>query len=104
MAEMRIEHPHPFTQEEAKQRLQALGEYLGAKHGISVIWDGDKAAFTGKVLVVNIRGSLSFTPGKALFVGDDPGFLFRSKAKDYIGHKLGVYLDPAKKREELPRK
>jgi hypothetical protein len=103
MGSMRIEHAHGFTNDEAKQRLTALGEYFQNKHGIAVVWNGDRATVKGKYLLVGIEGELWFEPGKAVFEGKDPGMLWRGKAKDYIGDKLKTYLDPAKKIEELKR-
>ncbi len=104
MSTMRVEYPlGPLSKEEAKARLVALGEYLKNKHGIQVAWTGDAATVRGKYLVVNIEGSLAFEGQKAVFDGKDPGFLWRGKAKDYLTNKLGVYLDPATKLEDLPR-
>ncbi len=102
MAELRIEQPHGFSAEEAKKRLEALGKYFQNKHGIQVTWEGDRASFAGKYMVVSIKGAMSLAPGKVVFSGDDPGFLVRSKAKEYIARKLQAYLDPGKKVEELP--
>lgn len=102
---LRVDYPlSAMSQEEAKARLAALGEYLGNKHGIQVVWNGDRATVKGKYLVVTIDGSLSFQGGKAVFEGKDPGFLWRSKAKDYLQNKLTTYLDPKTKLEDLPRR
>jgi hypothetical protein len=100
---MRIEQAHGFSNEEAKARLQALGEYFQNKHGIAVTWSGDRATVKGKYLVVGIEGELSFEPGKAIFEGKDPGMLWRGKARDYISEKLKTYLDASHKLEELKR-
>jgi hypothetical protein len=93
-----------MSHEEAKARLEALGDYLQNRHGINVTWSGDQASFKGKYLVVHIEGTLTLDGKKALFNGKDPGFLWRGKASDYIKKKLTQYLDPAKKLEELPRR
>ena len=104
MGNMRVEYPlGTMSQEEAKARLTALGEYLKNKHNISVTWSGDQAAVKGKYLVVTIDGSLSFQGGKAVFDGKDPGILWRGKAKDYLNNKLSTYLDPTRTLEDLPR-
>jgi hypothetical protein len=104
MSNMRVEYPlGPLSQDDAKTRLSALGDYLAKKHGIQVAWQGDSATVRGKYLVVTIDGSLRFEGGKAVFDGKDPGLLWRGKAKDYLANKLKVYLDPATKLEDLPR-
>jgi hypothetical protein len=104
MANMRVEYPlGPLSKDDAKARLTALGEYLSKKHGIQVTWSGDSATVRGKYMVVAIEGSLSFQGDRAVFDGKDPGFLWRGKAKDYLHGKLALYLDPAKKLEDLPK-
>ena len=40
--------------------------------------------------------------GHARFKGEDPGFLWRGKAKSYIEGKLAKYLDPTATATELP--
>ena len=100
----RVEWPlSGMSQEDAKARLGALGEYLKHKHNIEVIWTGDRATVKGRYMVVGIDGSLSFQGGKAVFEGKDPGFLWRGKAKDYLQNKLSMYLDPKTKLEDLRR-
>lgn len=102
---MRIEHAlGSMSPAEAKIRLQALGEYFTNKHGISVSWNGDEAKVAGKYMVVAIDGALKFEQGKALFEGQDPGMLWRGKAKEYIQGKLDQYLDPNTSVENLPRR
>jgi hypothetical protein len=101
---MNIEYKHGLGREEAKQRLDALGEYLGNKHGIKVSWASeDRATFNGKYLVVTIQGELVLGDDKVNFTGKDPGMLWRKKAKTYIEHKLEQYLDPNTPADELPR-
>ena len=39
---------------------------------------------------------------EARFKGEDPGFLWRNRAKDYIQGKLEKYLDPKTAPAELP--
>lgn len=100
---MEIDYPYVLSEVEAKTRLEMLGKYLSSKHGIKVTWvDPNKARFSGKYLLVKIEGELSMGTGRAHFKGEDPGFLLRGKAKEYIQEKLAKYLDPKVKVESLP--
>jgi hypothetical protein len=104
MSTMKVEYPlGSLTQDDARARLGALGDYLQNKHGIAVTWSGDRATVKGKYLVVAIEGALSFAAGKAVFEGKDPGMLWRGKAKDYLAEKLAKYLDPRTPLDALPR-
>jgi hypothetical protein len=103
---MKIDYalPDTLTQADVKARLVAFGEYLTNRHGIGVKWNGDVAKVKGKYLLVTIEGTLSFSPGRIVFDGKDPGFLWRGKAKDYVAKKLKIYLDPSTRLDELPRR
>lgn len=100
---MHIDFPTQLPMDEAKRRLQALGDYLWKKHQIGVNWSGDQAEIKGRYLVVNIEGTVAVREGMVTFDGKDPGMLWRSKAKDYLSHKLKTYLDPATPFEDLPK-
>lgn len=101
---MNIEYRHGLGKEDARSRLDALGEYLGNRHGIRVDWKADdRARFTGKYMVVSIEGELVLSDDKVTFSGKDPGMLWRKKAKSYIQDKLEAYLDPKTPVEKLPR-
>jgi hypothetical protein len=101
---MEIDYRHTLPDDDARARLQILGEYLTNRHGIKVSWlDANRAKFSGKYLVVKIEGELSMAPGIARFRGEDPGFLWRRKAADYIEGKLAKYLDPKVPAAELPK-
>jgi hypothetical protein len=100
---MEIDFPYELSDQDARDRLEILGHYLANKHGIKVTWpEPDKARFSGKYLVVRIDGELTLGGGRAKFRGEDPGFLWRNRAKDYIQHKLATYLDPRNARDQLP--
>lgn len=100
---MEIDFPYVLSDTDARSRLELLGRYLETKHGIRVTWSDDtRAKFSGKYLMVKIEGELSLGNGHALFKGEDPGFLLRSKAKDYIQGKLAKYLDPKVSASDLP--
>lgn len=100
---MHIDFPTSLPVPEAKARLQVLGEYLQNKHGIAVTWQGDQASIKGRYLVVAIEGTVAVKSGVVSFDGKDPGMLWRSKAKEYLTHKMSKYLDPAIGIEALPR-
>ncbi len=101
---MEIDHKHGLTLDDARARLRVLGEYLHNRHGIKVTWaDDDRARFAGKYLVVKIDGEMRNEAGRVRFHGEDPGFLWRKKATEYIQGKLISYLDPTKKLEDLAR-
>ncbi|MDB4952875.1 MAG: hypothetical protein JWO36_444 [Myxococcales bacterium] len=100
---MEIDFPYSLADEDARTRLKLLGEYLSNRHGIKATWlDDSRARFSGKYLVVKIEGELSLGDGHARFKGEDPGFLWRNRAKDYIHGKLAKYLDPANETSQLP--
>ncbi|WP_428267730.1 polyhydroxyalkanoic acid system family protein [Haliangium sp.] len=100
---MDIEYAYDLPLDDARARLEALGEYLTNRHGLRVQWSGDQATVNGKYLVVKIEGEMKLTPGRVRFSGRDPGMLWRKKAKDYLHGKLATYLDPRTPVDELPR-
>lgn len=100
---MEIDFPYELSDQDARGRLDLLAQYLANKHGITVTWvDSAKAKFSGKYLVVRIDGELTLGGGRAKFRGEDPGFLWRGRAKDYIQNKLATYLDPRNALDKLP--
>jgi hypothetical protein len=100
---MEIDFAYELSDHDARGRLDILSQYLANKHGIRVTWvDPVKAKFTGKYLVVKIDGELTLGNGHARFRGEDPGFLWRGRAKEYIQGKLAKYLDPKNAADQLP--
>ncbi len=100
---MEIDFPYALSEDDARARLDILGQYLANRHGIKVTWsEPTKARFSGKYLIVRIEGDLTMGGGHARFRGEDPGFLWRKKATDYIKNKLETYLDPKAVPSELP--
>jgi hypothetical protein len=100
---MEIDFAYELSDQDARGRLDILSLYLANKHGIKVTWvDPVKAKFTGKYLVVKIDGELTLGNGHARFRGEDPGFLWRGRAKEYIQGKLAKYLDPKNAPDQLP--
>ena len=101
---MEIDFKHSLPPEDARARLGVLGEYLHNRHGIKVTWSDDgRARFQGKYMVVKIDGEMRLEPGMVKFRGEDPGFLWRKKATEYIHGKLKSYLDPKTTLGDLPR-
>ena len=101
---MEIDHKHDLTPADAKARLEALSDYLQTRHGIKVSWtEPTRAKFSGRYLVVKIEGELTMDTNMVRFRGEDPGFLWRKKATDYIHGKLTKYLDPRTPLDALPR-
>ena len=101
---MEIDFQYVLSDQDAKDRLDVLGQYLQNRHGIKVTWvDEKRARFSGKYLLVKIEGELSLGNSRAQFKGEDPGFLLRARAKDYIQGKLAKYLDPKVPLGELPK-
>jgi hypothetical protein len=100
---MEIDFQYVLSDQEARSRLELLGQYLANKHGIKVTWsDESRARFSGKYLLVKIEGELSLANSRATFKGEDPGFLLRGRAKEYIQGKLAKYLDPKTAIADLP--
>lgn len=100
---MEIDFQYVLSDQDAKSRLEILGQYLKNRHGINVTWvDDSRARFSGKYLLVKIEGELSLGNSRAQFKGEDPGFLLRARAKDYIQGKLAKYLDPKVAAADLP--
>lgn len=100
---MEFEYKYDLPQEEAKSRLEVLGEYLTNRHGIRVTWVGNKANFSGKYMIVTIDGELTVDDGRVHFRGKDPGRLWRKKAIEYMQGKLAAYLAPGTPMEQLSR-
>jgi hypothetical protein len=100
---MEIDFPYALSDPDARSRLDLLASYLNNRHGIQVTWlDAGRARFSGKYLVVRIDGELTLGNGLACFRGEDPGFLWRGRAKEYIHGKLAKYLDPKIATTDLP--
>jgi hypothetical protein len=100
---MDFDYPHSLPLEDARLRLQALGDYLQNRHGLKVAIAGDRGRFSGKVLMVRIEGEFVLGDQKIHVTGKDPGILLRRKATDYLRRKLAAYFDPAVPVEDLPR-
>jgi hypothetical protein len=100
---MEFDYPHTLTMDAVRERLGALGDYLQNRHGITITWDGDRAMFKGRYLVVRFEGVMTFEDRLVHFKGKDPGMLWRKKATDYIKKKLAMYFDEHTPVTQLPR-
>ena len=101
---MKFEYSYEVSREDARARLEALGDYLNNRHGINASWTEEyKGRFTGKYMMVTIDGELDIQEGKVNFSGKDPGMLLRKRAIKYLKGKLATYLDPNTPIEQLPR-
>jgi hypothetical protein len=73
--------------------MYALGQYLQA-HGVRIAWNGYQAVFQGSYMFVSISGRMIVSHGGVTAVADDPGFLWREKARGWLMEKLAEYLNP----------
>ena len=97
--------PHGLELTDARERLKALGEYLGNKYGLTIRWTSEnEASVSGSYLVVTVSGKLELAPTSVRFTGKDPGMLWRGKAREYLLRKLEKYLDPKVALKDLPRR
>ena len=101
---MELSHNHRFDDEEARERIRALGDYMQNKHGMQVTWiSNDAVHLAGKYTVIHIDVHVTLAPGMVMAKGKDPGMMLRSTAKKYVGNKLQSYLDPNVPLDQLPR-
>ena len=98
---MEFDYPHALDREDARSRLDRLGQYLQNRHGINVRWNGDRGHFHGKYLMIHFDGELILGDGLVHVSGKDPGFLLRKRASDYLKGKLASYLDPSVPADQL---
>lgn len=98
---MRLQRAHSFEREEARNRLEALTNYWGAKYGISTRWSGDTVHVNGKVKGIKFDGDIQVTD--AGISGDvKAGFLAEKLGgKQYVEQKLQEYFDPGNTVEVL---
>ena len=99
---MKFDYPYQLEHDDARARLEALGQYLSNRHGLRVNWAGDRVTFRGRYLVISIEGELTIGERVVHVTGKDPGFLWRRRAIDYLRKKLDAYLDPSRPVSELP--
>jgi hypothetical protein len=101
---MELSHNHTFDENEARERIRALADYMQNRHGMQVTWTGpDAMHLRGKYTVVHIDAEVTLKPGVVHVKGKDPGMMLRATAKKYVGGKLEAYLDPGVPLADLPR-
>lgn len=83
MADIRLDFNSPLPKEEITSRMRAFGGCL-ANHGISVVWIGDTGYVNGKYLMVNVKGKVYIRQNGVTLEAQDPGFLWREKAKSFL--------------------
>lgn len=102
--QMELNIPHRFDTDEARARMEALGEYYQNKYSARVSWSGNRANIKAKQMMVTIDATLILEDGRVRLEGKDPGRLLRKKAENYLRGKLQKYLDPNTPVDKLPRR
>lgn len=86
--------PHHFDRASARVRVGQLLQFWREAHGVMSEWRGDRAVLRGAVHGVSIDALLDVSDGAVFAVARDPGWLLRSKVKDYVSWMLKKYLHP----------
>lgn len=94
MGLLNFEVVHTLSKDDAKRRVEHLLAYWKTKYGVTSQWNGDRAQISGKVMKVDLTGSLSVSDQSVSGEATDPGFLLREPARSYLNKKLKIYLDP----------
>jgi putative polyhydroxyalkanoic acid system protein len=96
-----LEVSHALSRESAKRRMELLIQRWERKYGLRSSWSGDTARLSGTILGISLQATLEVNDQSVRGEANDPGILFRNKAKKYLQEKLGLYLDPSKTPEGL---
>ncbi len=98
---MKIDHSFTLAEDEALDRLHALGDYWSAKYGVSVTWTGPRGKVSGKVRGVKFDGHMQVASGR-ITADIKAGFLAEKLGgKKYVEGKIADYLNPAHTLAEL---
>jgi len=100
---MSLEVSHSLDQDEALERMKALGDYWKNKYGATVDWSGNTGHAKVKYMMVKIDAEMDVRDGQVVVEGTDPGRLLRKKAIGYLRGKVEDYLDASKSVDDLPR-
>ena len=94
---------HRLPAEDALARVHALGNYFQNRHGMIMRWESERVGhLAGRYMLITIDGRFSVDDRAVHLDGQDPGFLLRAKATDYLQRKLESYLDPTTPLADLP--
>jgi hypothetical protein len=104
MGTIRDEFPHKLSEADVLKRMQLLTGYWQKKHGLTGNWNGSVGKVAGKVMGITFDATITVGPSSVIAEGTDPGFLFRSKAKEYLATKIKQYLDPSATEESLAKR
>jgi hypothetical protein len=104
MGTIRDEFPHKLSEGDALKRMQLLTGYWQKKHGLTGNWNGGVGKVAGKVMGITFDATITVGPKSVIAEGTDPGFLFRSKAKEYLAKKITEYLDASASEDALSRR
>jgi hypothetical protein len=96
-----LEVSHALSREAAKRRMELLIQRWERKYGLRSTWVGDTARLSGTIMGIPLQATLEVSDQSVHGEANDPGMLFRHKAKKYLEEKLGWYLDPSKTPEGL---
>ncbi len=96
-----LEVSHALGRDSAKRRMELLIQRWERKYGLRSSWAGDTARLSGTILGISLQATLEVNDQSVRGEANDPGILFRHKAKKYLEEKLGLYLDPSKTPEGL---
>lgn len=88
--ELRV--PHTLTLEEARARMEALGDYYRARHHASVSWHEDVVTIDVRYLGVRVSVRARLEAHAVQVDASDPGFLLRSRGAKYLDAKIRRYL------------
>lgn len=100
---MKFEHPHSLGKDEAKRRIERLGEYWRARYGVAVAWAGDSARLTGSAKGIVFDATVTVADAVVCAEGTDPGMLMRALVTGYFKRKLSDYLNPSTSLDDLER-
>ncbi len=97
---MQIAHPHGFSDDEARARVQALTDYWSTRYAMRGAWQADRYRIRGKTKGIRFDATFAVSPGRVEVEVEVP-FFARSIGRDYVERKLRDYLDPAHALEDL---
>ena len=90
---MQLTRSHNLGKDESRRRIERLASYWHEKYGVTVHWQGDRAQLTGRVKGISFEAEFVVGDTTVQANASDPGWLFRSKVKHYVGDQLDKYLD-----------